>query len=82
MEVNGKNIAVPINLEITTVSGLSGHSDYKQLVNYLGKLRQKPERIILNHGGANKCMELARSLHGIFRCETLAPKNLETIRLK
>jgi len=84
MEVNGRNVAVPVNLQIVTVDGLSGHSDYKQLINYLGKLRRKPERIIVNHGGSsgNKCVELARSLHSIFRCETMAPKNLETVRLK
>jgi uncharacterized protein len=82
MEKNGRNIAVPINLEVKTVEGLSGHSDFKQLVNYLGKLKQRPERIICNHGESSKCIELARTLHNIFKCETLAPKLLETIRLK
>jgi uncharacterized protein len=82
MEKDGKNLAIPVNLEIITVSGLSGHSDNKQLINYLGKLKRRPERIILNHGEASKCIELAKTLHNIFRCETMAPKNLETIRLK
>lgn len=82
MEENGKNIAVPVNLEVVTVDGLSGHSDYKQLINYIRKLKQRPERIIVNHGEASKCIELSRNLHNIFKCETIAPKNLETIRLK
>ncbi|MEM5778657.1 MAG: beta-CASP ribonuclease aCPSF1 [Candidatus Aenigmatarchaeota archaeon] len=82
MEENGKTIAIPVNLEVATVQGLSGHSDYKQLINYLSRLKQKPERIIVNHGENSKCVELARNCYKIFRCETLAPKLLETIRLK
>ena len=82
MEVNGRNAAIPINMEISTVSGLSGHSDYKQLLNYLSRLKQKPERIIVDHGENSKCVDFARTCHNIFRCETLAPKLLETVRLK
>ncbi|NOZ81865.1 MAG: beta-CASP ribonuclease aCPSF1 [Candidatus Micrarchaeota archaeon] len=82
MQVNGKTIALPINCEVATVEGLSGHSDYRQLINYVSRMRQKPERIVCNHGDNNKCVELARSLHRLFRCETLAPKVLETVRLK
>ena len=82
MEQNGRTMAIPVNCEIVTVEGLSGHSDRKQLVNYLTRLRQRPERIICNHGEERKCLELARDLHKIMRVETLAPKLLETIRLK
>jgi predicted metal-dependent RNase len=82
MDVNGKNIAIPVNLEIVTVRGLSGHSDYKQLYNYLARLKQRPTKIIVNHGEANKCTEAARNYHNAFRTETIAPKNLEVIRLK
>jgi hypothetical protein len=82
MEVNRKNVAIPINMEITTVSGLSGHSDHKQLLNYISRLKQRPERIIVNHGENSKCVEFARTCYKIFRCETLAPKLLETVRLK
>ena len=54
MEQNGRNVAVPINMEIATVSGLSGHSDFKQLLNYLSSLKQRPERIIVDHGESVK----------------------------
>ncbi|MBU3896475.1 MAG: beta-CASP ribonuclease aCPSF1 [Nanoarchaeota archaeon] len=82
MEENGKTRAVPINCEIKTITGLSGHSDIKQLVNYLSRLKQRPERIIVGHGESSKCIEFARIAHRTVGCETLAPKNLETIRLK
>jgi KH/beta-lactamase-domain protein len=82
MEQNGKTIPIPINCDIVTIEGLSGHSDYKQLINYLSRLKQKPERIIVDHGESRKCIEFARTVHKMFRTETLAPKLLETIRLK
>jgi KH/beta-lactamase-domain protein len=82
MEQNGRTTAVPINLEIATINGLSGHSDVKQLINYLSRLKQRPERIIVNHGENSKCVEFARTCYRIFRCESFAPKLLETVRLK
>src|SRR3989338_58102 len=82
MEIDGRTKSVPLNLEVLTMDGLSGHSDYKQLMNYIGKLRNNPERIIANHGEAVKCIEFARNAHRIFKCETLAPRLLETVRLK
>ncbi len=82
MEENGKNMAIPMNMEVATVQGLSGHSDFKQLLNYISRLKQRPERIIVDHGEASKCIEFARTCYKFFHCETLAPKLLETIRLK
>jgi len=82
MQVNGKTIAIPINLEVETIEGLSGHSDYKQLLNYLNRLNQTPERIIVNHGEAFKCVEFAKAVHNAIRTDTMAPKLLETVRLK
>jgi hypothetical protein len=78
----GKNVAIPINLEVANINGLSGHSDYKQLLNYLNRLKQKPERIIVGHGENSKCVSFARDCHNIFRTESIAPKLLETVRLK
>jgi hypothetical protein len=82
MEEKGKTIAIKVNCEIVTVAGLSGHSDHRQLINYISRLKQVPERIIINHGENAKCAELARTLHKLFRCETIAPRLLETVRLK
>jgi len=59
-----------------------GHSDKNQLINYVHRLRSKPERIILCHGDNTKPVNMARTLHKLFRAETLAPKNLEAVRLR
>lgn len=79
---NGKTASLPIKMEVATIEGLSGHSDHKQLINYIYRLRQNPERIVCCHGDNAKCIELARELHRIFKCETIAPKLLETVRLR
>ena len=71
-----------LELEVQTIEGLSGHSDKNQLINYVHRLRSKPERIILCHGDNTKPVNMARTLHKLFRAETLAPKNLEAIRLR
>ncbi len=77
----GRTQSIKIEMNVDTVSGLTGHSDRSQLMSYLHKLRARPERIIIQHGEASKCLELARDAHRSFRIETMAPKNLESIRL-
>src|SRR3989338_5819428 len=82
INANGKTNAMKLELDVTTVGGLSGHADVKELINYINRLASKPERIITNHGENGKPLQLASNLHRLFRIETLAPKNLETIRLR
>jgi len=78
----GKTRSLDVNMEVNTVHGLSGHSDRKQLISYIYNLPGRLERILVNHGESSRCAEFARDAHKIFKCETLAPKNLEAIRLK
>jgi len=37
--------------------------------------------VVCCHGDDNKCIDLASAIHKLFRVETRAPSNLETIRL-
>ncbi|HJW97446.1 MAG TPA: beta-CASP ribonuclease aCPSF1 [archaeon] len=78
----GKTTAINMEMEVQTIEGLSGHSDRNQLLSYMHKLGSRPERIIVNHGEQHKTTDMARDLHKIFRAETLAPKNLEAVRLR
>ena len=77
---NGKTIE--LNLEIATVSGLGGHSDQNQLLDYLQHFKNKPRKIIINHGDGPVSVDFARTIHKLFRIESVAPRNLETIRLR
>lgn len=79
---NGKTKTIAIEMAIDTIEGLSGHSDRKQLIGFVNRLSSRPDRIICNHGDGYTTMELARDLHKYVKAETLAPKDLEVVRLK
>jgi len=78
----GKRDVLEIKMNVETIEGLSGHSDRNQLINFVYKLGDKPRKIILNHGEESKSIDLAKSLHKLFKYETIVPKNLEIIRLR
>jgi len=79
---NGKMTTVNLNMEVVTIDGLSGHSDRNQLLSYINRLSTKPSKIIVVHGENQKAIDLAKAIHKFFRIETVAPKNLESIRLR
>ncbi|MDD1669316.1 MAG: beta-CASP ribonuclease aCPSF1 [Methanomicrobiales archaeon] len=77
----GGRETIAINLEIDTVDGFSGHSDRRELMNYIGHLQPRPEKIFTIHGDENKTIDLAVSLHKRYHIETHSPLNLETYRM-
>ncbi len=81
-ENDGTKQMLKIEAEVETVEGFSGHSDRNQLINYVAKLRSKPDRIFLNHGERSKSLNLASTLHRMFKVETSVPSNLDAVRLK
>ncbi len=78
---NGKSDVIRINLQVHTVDGFSGHSDRRQLMEYIKKMKPRPEHILTEHGDEKCCLDLASSIYRKYRIETRAPMNLETIRL-
>ncbi len=78
--VNGRREVVEVRMEVETVDGFSGHSDRRQLMNYIKYLSSKPEKVATVHGDESKCIDLASSIYKTYRIETRAPLNLETIR--
>jgi len=82
LPARGKQITVEIKMNIETVDGFSGHSDRKQLMKYISTLEPKPDRIIIGHGEDRKCTDLASSIYKHLNIQTVAPQNLETIRLR
>lgn len=73
---------VKVNLEVNTIAGLTGHAGRNELTRFIYNLDPKPKKIIVNHGESSKCLELASTLHKLNRVETVAPKNLECVRLR
>jgi len=79
VEIGGEK--VDINLDTSTVSGFSAHSDRQQIINFTKNLRSTPNKVLTNHGERSKCFSLASSLHKILNIDTSAPQNLEVNRL-
>ena len=76
----GNMINVKVNMQVETVDGFSGHSDRRQLMNYISNMSPRPERIVFVHGEESKCLDLSSSVHRRFNLNTIAPRNMETIR--
>ncbi|MBD3318727.1 beta-CASP ribonuclease aCPSF1 [Candidatus Woesearchaeota archaeon] len=77
----GKQYVTPIRLEVHRLE-ITDHSDRKQLMNFIFKCNPRPKKVIINHGESSRCLDLASSIHKQGRIETIAPKNLEAVRLR
>lgn len=82
MDQDGKIRVIRVGLKVHTVEGFSGHSDRRQIINYLRKISPKPENIIVCHGERSKCISLADFLRRKYGVNAVAPDVLETIRLR
>jgi len=77
-----KQEVVPMKMEVYTIEGFTGHSGRKQLMSYIYKCNPKPKKVIVNHGENSRCLDLASSIHKVYRIESIAPRNLEAVRIK
>ena len=82
LDIKGKEEEIKVKALIEKIDGLTGHADRLELLNFVNQLRPSPKRVIVQHGEATKCLELASTIHKLNKIETNAPRNLETLRLK
>jgi len=78
---DGKLEVINIGMETHTVQGFSGHSDRRQLMNYVRRLRPQPRRVFVVHGEESKCEHMARSISKLRGTRGFAPSLLDTFRL-
>jgi len=69
-------------MEIKTIVGLTAHAGRNEILSFFNNMQPKPKRIIVNHGEASRCLDLSSTLHKLNNIETMAPRNLETIRVR
>ncbi|MFB6190747.1 MAG: MBL fold metallo-hydrolase RNA specificity domain-containing protein, partial [Candidatus Nanohaloarchaea archaeon] len=79
--VNIDGQRVDMNLDISTVSGFSAHSDRQQIINFCKNLRSSPNEVLCNHGEESKCFSLASTLHKVLHIDTEAPQNMDVTRV-
>jgi len=78
----GKIEVMKVNLQVESIEGFSGHSDRRQLINYIRRVKPKPERIIVVHGEKSKCLSMANLFQRKYKVETIVPEVLETVKLR
>src|SRR5437667_176814 len=81
MGENGKIKIVDVRCKVQRVEGFSGHSDYNQIIRFIGKLRPKIQQVIVNHGEKRKVENLAYAIQRIYRVPAIHPAVQEAIRL-
>jgi len=81
MDSEGKMVVVQVKMQVDSIEGFSGHSDRRQLINYLTHLKPKPERIFVCHGEKQKILNMAGFLGRKAGINTVVPGILETFRL-
>jgi len=77
----GKPEVLKINMDVSKIE-ITGHSDRRELMNFIAKCQPRPKKVIINHGENSRCLDLASSIHKQFRIETVAPRNLESVRVR
>jgi KH/beta-lactamase-domain protein len=78
---DGKLDVVKVRLHVDSIEGFSGHSDRRQIINYITHLQPKPERVVVCHGERAKCLSIANFLQRRFEMQAFAPSIMETFRL-
>ena len=81
MDNEGRIAALQVKMQTETINGFSGHSDKRQLVNYITHLKPKPERVFVVHGEKQKTLGFANFLVTKADVNTVVPSVLETVRL-
>jgi len=67
---------------LTGLDSFGGKAAHKKGFRRINLNELNPKKIIIVHGENSRCLDLASSLHKMQRVETIAPKNLEAIRIR
>jgi len=82
MVEDGKTVMYHIAMGVHSITGFTGHSDRRELENYINKVTPKPERVVVIHGEESKVTKFASWVYKTTKRESLAPPNGTTIRLR
>ncbi|MBN2066642.1 MAG: beta-CASP ribonuclease aCPSF1 [Candidatus Thermoplasmatota archaeon] len=82
LNVGGNIVNIKMNMNVEICDGFSGHSDRRQLLNFINNMSPRPERVLFGHGEESKCLDLSSTVHKKFNLNTAAPMNMETIRFR
>lgn len=73
---------VPIKAQVKTLSNISAHADYKEIIQWFSKSKINPERVFVTHGEISAADELRHRLTETFGWECTVPAQDEIMRLR
>lgn len=82
LEDDGKNKVFEVKMEIKTINGFSGHSNRRQLMGYVKRIKPRPDLILTCHGDPYKAVDLASSIRRSYKIDTKTPVNLDSVRIQ
>jgi predicted metal-dependent RNase len=74
-------VTLDIKMKVEAVPGFSGHSDRRQLINYVKNMEPKPHKVMLVHGEPSKIVNLALTIELQLKIPTVFMSNGETMRV-
>lgn len=77
----GKMVVVKVKSRVESIEGFSGHSDRRQIINYITHLKPKPERVVVCHGERAKSLSIANFIQRKCGIQAVVPAIMETFRL-
>jgi len=70
----------PIEMEVETIDGFSGHADRQGLENFVKTMHPRPEKVLCVDGDKSATQDLSSALYHDYNLRTFTPQNLETFR--
>jgi KH/beta-lactamase-domain protein len=82
MNNEGRIEVIDVKVRVESIEGFSGHSDRRQIVNFVRRVTPHPEKVLVCHGEKAKCLSVSGFLRRKFKIDAVAPDTLETVRLR
>jgi metallo-beta-lactamase family protein len=65
---------VPFHMEVAEIEGLSAHADHKELIEWMGKIKNTPERIFIVHGEKESAEALQKGIKETYGWDAEIPQ--------
>jgi len=65
---------VPFHMEVAEIEGLSAHADHTELMDWMSKIKNKPERIFIVHGEKESAEALQKGIEETYGWDAEIPE--------
>lgn len=69
---------VPVRAEIKSLSSMSAHADYQEMLSWLGNFKTPPQKVFITHGDQEATLALQDKIEKKFHWHCVVPEYLQT----